>query len=159
MTLSPSPAARAARQAIAKRLCEIREDAGLTGRALAERTGWHPSKISKLEHGVRPPTVTDASTWCEACGAADHLPDLLAAIRTAESMYLEYRPRLRAGLRRIQEDGQALFEKTRNFRIYEQVVIPGILQTPAYAEAMMRRIIDFHGIPDDAEAAVTRFSS
>jgi len=47
-----------------------------------------------------------------------------------------------------------LWERTRQFRIYEAGVIPGLFQTPAYARARMRRIIEFNGIPDDLDAAV-----
>jgi transcriptional regulator with XRE-family HTH domain len=52
---SPSSAsARQARLAFADQLRDVRVAAGLTGRDLAARAGWHGgSKVSKIEHGSR----------------------------------------------------------------------------------------------------------
>ena len=46
-------AAQRAKQAFGSRLREIRQDAGLTGRQLAELTGFHFTKISRVEHGAQ----------------------------------------------------------------------------------------------------------
>ncbi|MFJ8165551.1 Scr1 family TA system antitoxin-like transcriptional regulator [Streptomyces sp. NPDC096136] len=46
-----------------------------------------------------------------------------------------------------------LYDRTTRFRVYEPGVIPGLVQTAAYARALMGRIVAFHGIPDDAEQA------
>ena len=43
---------------------------------------------------------------------------------------------------RIQESYLPLYERTRQFRIYEAGVIPGLFQTEAYATARLARIID-----------------
>ncbi|MGJ6968781.1 helix-turn-helix domain-containing protein [Streptosporangium sp. G11] len=42
-----------ARQGLGARLREIRKDARLSGRALATLAGWHPSKVTRIELGVR----------------------------------------------------------------------------------------------------------
>src|SRR5262249_20447572 len=44
--------------------------------------------------------------------------------------------------------------KTRFMRWYEPLLVPGILHTAEYAEVVMRRVIDFYGIPDDIDAGV-----
>ena len=151
---SPATPARAAREAFAARLREIREDAGLTGRALAALAEWHASKVSKIEHSTRPPTAEDVKAWAIHCGAEDQLPDLLTALRAVEGMYVEFRNRERVGLRQIQADGIQLYERTRHFRIYEPGVIPGLFQTPEYAEARLRRIAEVRRVPDDIAEAV-----
>ncbi len=148
------PPARAAREAFAARLRGIREEAGLTGRALAARAGWHASKVSKIEHCIRPPGPEDVRVWALHCGVSDQLPDLLAALRAVESMYVEFRGRERGGFRQMQADRMPLYERTQQFRIYEPGVIPGLLQTPAYAETRLRRIAEVRGVPDDVAEAV-----
>lgn len=80
--------------------------------------------------------------------------DLVAVWRGVEGMYVEWRRRNSTGLRHIQRSAIPLYERTRHFRIYEPGVIPGLLQTPDYARALMGAIIRFKGIPDDTEAAV-----
>jgi hypothetical protein len=39
-------------------------------------------------------------------------------------------------------------------RWYEPVLVPGLLHTAGYAEAVMRRVIDFYQVPDDLDAGV-----
>ncbi|WP_149830957.1 helix-turn-helix domain-containing protein [Streptomyces tailanensis] len=154
MARSPSSSVQAAREALAARLREIRLDAGLTAREVAIAAGWHPSKASRLENAVTPPSDADVRTWCRLCGADDHAADLIAASRSAESMYVDWRRLQRTGLRRLQESYVPLFERTRNFRIYCSNVVPGLLQTPAYATALLSQITDFRQTPNDVTEAV-----
>ncbi|MEU3329954.1 DUF5753 domain-containing protein [Streptomyces albus] len=85
------------------------------------------------------------------------IPDLLAASRSADSMYVEWKRLHRSGMRRAQEDLVPLFERTRHFRVYCSTVVPGLVQTPEYATALLATISDFQGTPDDsAEAAQAR---
>ncbi|MCF3136286.1 helix-turn-helix domain-containing protein [Streptomyces olivochromogenes] len=153
----PSAALDEARRTIAERLREIRRDAGLTGREVAERAGWQPSKVSRLQSATTPPSDDDIRAWCRACGAENQIPDLLAANRTADSMYLEWRRVQRSGLRRLQESRVPLYERTETFRVYSSTVIPGFVQTHEYAAALLGNIARVHGTPDDVEdAAVAR---
>lgn len=152
---SPSSSVQAARQALADRLREIRVDAGLTATALAAAAGWDRTKISKIEHASRAPSADDIRKWCAVCSAEDHTPDLIAALRSVEGAYVEWRRLQRTGLRRVQESWVPLYERTRSFRVYCSQVVPGLLQTPAYAGALLSAIAGFHGTPDDVEEAVT----
>ena len=154
MALSPSSSAQQARQELAARLREIRLDAGLTARALSTRAGWHEAKTSRIESSRQPLTDSDIRTWCQACDAGQHAPDLIAASRAADSMYTEWRRLQRTGLRRLQESRLPLYEQTRLFRVYCSNVIPGFLQTPGYATALLSAITTFSGTPDDVAAAV-----
>jgi len=44
-----------AREALGSHLRQLRRTTGLTGKAFAERLGWLPSKVSKLELGQQTP--------------------------------------------------------------------------------------------------------
>jgi transcriptional regulator with XRE-family HTH domain len=136
-------------------LRDIRRDAGLSGREVAARTGWQPSKVSRLQSATTPPSDDDIRAWCLACDAEDRIPDLLAANRTADSMYLEWRRVQRTGLRRLQESRVPLYEGTRTFRVYSSTVMPGFLQTYEYAAALLRNVARVHGTPDDVSDAAT----
>ncbi|MFF0626230.1 hypothetical protein [Streptomyces sp. NPDC004296] len=43
------------------------------------------------------PSQAEITVWCRACNAADHAQDLIAASRSADSMYVEWRHRQRPG--------------------------------------------------------------
>jgi hypothetical protein len=154
VAISPSSSVQRARQELAARLREIRLDAGLTARALSARADWHEAKTSRIESAKQPLTDSDIRTWCQACGATGQAADLIAASRAADSMYTEWRRLQRTGLRRLQESFQPLFERTRLFRVYCSNVVPGFLQTPAYATALLSAIAVFHGTADDVDDAV-----
>jgi transcriptional regulator with XRE-family HTH domain len=146
--------ARQAREALGVRLGEIRKDAGLTGRALAGLTGWHFTKVSKLENGVQNASEDDIRIWCEHCHAHDQISDLVATARTIDTMYVEWRRQLVSGTRRRQRESMRFEAETNLFRVFEPLLIPGILQTAEYAKAVLSRIIEFHDLPDDVEAGV-----
>lgn len=155
MSTPPSSSAREAQRALGARLREIRRDAGLSGRALAAATGQHFTRVSKIEHGVQPPTDKDIRDWCRACAAEEQVPDLIATARVVESAYLEFRRQARAGMKRVVgAHTLALYERTSQFRIYEHNVIPGLFQTAAYCAAMLSFWIGFLDTPADLDAAV-----
>lgn len=154
MTASPSSSAQGAREALAVRLQHLRKDAGLTGKELSARCGWHPAKTTRIQKGEAPPSDADIRIWCEACGADDQAADLIATARAVDSMYLEWRRLHRTGMRRVQEDWYALHERTRICRAYLSNVPPGFFQTPGFAAALMNQITDFQGTPNDISEAV-----
>lgn len=69
-------------------------------------------------------------------------------------MYVEWRRVQRTGLKRLQSSSIPLYERTRHFRFYHSLLIPGLFQTPGYATALMGAITVFREIPDDIEQAV-----
>lgn len=140
-----------ARASLGIRLRDIRRDAGLSGIELAALSGWLSSKVSKIEHGKQTPSEEDLRIWCEHCGALGELPDLIAAVRSIETQFAEWRRIMRGGTRRRQQASAAVYERAHLFRIYEPTVIPGLLQTREYAVAVLLTFIDFLHIPQDAE--------
>lgn len=153
-TASPSSSAQAAREALAVRLQHLRKDAGLTGKDLSARCGWHPAKTTRIQKAAVAPSDTDIRTWCAACGADDQADDLIATARAVDSMYMEWRRLHQGGMRQVQEDWLALHEQTRHCRVYLSNVPPGFLQTPAFATALMNQITAFQGTPNDVAEAV-----
>ncbi|WP_432116636.1 helix-turn-helix domain-containing protein [Streptomyces sp. S1] len=157
MSVSPSSSAQAAREGVARRLRELREDAGLTITELATRCGWSHSKVSRIQTAKTPPSAPDIVAWCRACATDGQAADLVALSRAAETMYQEWRARARTGLRQLQASYTSLYQATRLFRIYSPTLVPGILQTEGYIRALLSSNARLLGIPDDsAEAAAAR---
>ncbi|MFE7978439.1 helix-turn-helix domain-containing protein [Streptomyces shenzhenensis] len=152
---SPSSSVQAARAALAARLREIRLDARITKRELAARCGWSEAKSSRIENARTAPSGDDLRAWCHACGADDQAASLVAANRQADSMYVQWKRLQRTGLKQLQTANLSLFERTRHFKVYCSNVVPGFLQTPGYATALLRAIATFRGLPDDVADAVT----
>lgn len=157
MPSSPFSSAQAARASVAVRLRDLRLDTGLTMQGLADRCGWNKAKTSRIEAVNTAPSDADIRLWCAACNAEGQTADLIASSRSADSMYVEWRRLQRTGLRRLQQAGVPLYERTKLFRIYCSRVMPGLLQTEGYAHALLSLIADFRRLPDDvSEAAAAR---
>ncbi|WP_327429900.1 helix-turn-helix domain-containing protein [Streptomyces sp. NBC_01236] len=157
MTISPSSSAQAARENVARQLRDLRRNAGLTVTELASRCGWHHAKTSRIENARTPPSPTDIRLWCRAASATEQASDLIAASQHAESLYREWRQRVRTGLAKLQDSYVALYRSTNLLRVYSPVLVPGLLQTEGYAEALLSMNARFLDVPDDAaEAAAAR---
>ncbi|MCU1648781.1 MAG: helix-turn-helix transcriptional regulator [Nocardia sp.] len=144
------------REALGQRLREIRRAAGITGRELARREGWHESKVSKIEFGKITPSDADLRAYCTHTGVDDHLPDLLATLRNLDAAYLEWRRILAPGTRHRQQQSVKLEAEAKQIRNWQPQVIPGLLQTADYAEAILRYGVEFYRIPDDVAAGVSK---
>jgi transcriptional regulator with XRE-family HTH domain len=132
----------------------MRKDARLTARALAAASGINHTKVSKIENGARTASEADIRAWCEACGTADQVPDLILTVRHIDAMYHEYRRQMQAGMKHLQESAVPLYEATSLFRIYDTTVVPGLFTTAGYAAALFRFWQEFMGLKDDVDAAV-----
>ncbi|MCW2937017.1 MAG: helix-turn-helix domain protein [Actinomycetia bacterium] len=157
---STSSSAQAARRHLADQLREIREDAGLTGRKLAELAGWHGvAKVSKIEHASRPISAEDLRTWCRVCGVPEQrAQELLAEQRAVAGMWVTYKQLNRGGLKKAQESVRAQYERVTLMRVYATKVIPGLLQTRAYTTAALEAVRAEQGVEVDdvAEAVAER---
>lgn len=157
MPSSTSSSAQQARQALAGQLRDIRLAAGLSGRELAVRARWHGgSKVSKIEHGTRPPSADDVRTWCRACAVPpERAEELLAEQRAVAGMWVTYQRLNRAGLHRAQQSVRPAFEQAALIRSYQPRIIPGLLQTAAYTTVMLEVSRDRQGASrDDVPDAV-----
>lgn len=149
-----------ARQALGRRLRELRQHADFSGKQLAESLSWPPSKVSKLENGRQTPTGDDIRAWTRATASEGESAGLLASLHTLEVQHADWQRLLRGGLRPRQRALAELDQKTRLFRAFEATVIPGLLQTPEYARARFAegvvRLKLHNDINDAVQARVQR---
>ncbi|WP_406304906.1 helix-turn-helix transcriptional regulator [Streptomyces sp. NBC_00885] len=143
-----------AREALGQRLRELRRDASLNGKGLAEALGWPASKVSKIELGKQTPSEADISAWACACGAPDAASALTAALRNLETQYAEWRRQLRDGTKLRQQALAEVDATTRTIRAFENTWVPGLLQTPEYARCRLAEVVDLYGIVNDIDAGV-----
>jgi transcriptional regulator with XRE-family HTH domain len=143
-----------ARTALGNRLRELRQQAALTGRQLAESLSWQASKVSKLENGRQTPSDDDIQAWTRATGSEGETAGLLASLHTLEVQHAEWQRVLRTGIRPRQHELAELDQKTRLFRVFEATVIPGLLQTSEYARARFAEGIRIFKLPNDINEAV-----
>ena len=155
MTTDPSSSGAQARRELGARLRRLRKSAGLTGKAIADATDQHVTRVSRIENGTQPPTERQIRAWCLACSAEDEIPDLIATAQSVESAYLEWARQARAGMRRLGDlHSIATYRRTTTFRIHEPIVLPGIFQTETYVRQMLAFWYGFLDAPDDADATV-----
>lgn len=144
-----------ARAALGARLRELRREARLSGKAMAERCDWHASKISRIELGNQQPSETDLWTWCRATEAMGVYDDLVATRRNVASMYVEWRRVVAGGRAHRQRKSLEIESSAQHVRWFENGVIPGLLQTADYARAILtecRRMVA--GARDDIDESV-----
>jgi transcriptional regulator with XRE-family HTH domain len=137
MTLNPNPSVRSRQVSI--QLRQLREEAGLTGAAVAEALGMSPSKVSRLETGSRGLRVDDVAA-------------MLGLYRIPERQREQILDQVRKSSERgwwesqglgLPELWKALIDfESRATRIqnYEAMFVPGLLQTADYTAAMFQAI-------------------
>lgn len=112
---------------LGKRLRRGRVEAGFTSQeALAARLGFDRTVIAKAETGDRPPTDAVLAAWVEACDLDSELfTDLTELARSADgpvpTWFEDY----------LEAEREAL-----TLRVWQPIIIPGLLQTPEYARAL-----------------------
>ncbi|MBC6447360.1 helix-turn-helix domain-containing protein [Actinokineospora xionganensis] len=143
-----------ARNALGKRLRELRVAAKLSGKQLAESLSWVGSKISKIENGRQTPTDEDIRDWAKATNAEGQAASLLAALHNLELQHAEWQRVLKAGMKSHQTSLSQVDEKTTFYRGFDNTVIPGLLQTPEYARARFAQVVMVHRVSNDINEAV-----
>ena len=144
-----------AREALGLRLRELRRDARLTGQQLAEAHGWHRTKVYKIEGGKQTPSDADLEAWAVTCHASEQAPELIAALRSLEGQYIEFRRMFRRGMAAQQQTFAEAEAQATIIRNFESCFVPGLLQTPEYARERLLEAITSDGAYDDLDASVT----
>jgi transcriptional regulator with XRE-family HTH domain len=144
-----------ARIDLGAQLRQLREAAHLSGKELAERLGWQPSKVSRLENARQSASEDDVVVWGHAVQAAPDTVDemITQAVRLLER-HDSWRQRQHSGLAALQEDVRDLEARTKLFRVFEPGVIVGLLQTAEYARNIFTKVKRLYSAPDDINAAV-----
>ncbi|MEU0521660.1 helix-turn-helix transcriptional regulator [Streptosporangium sp. NPDC006007] len=136
-------------------LRQLREAAQLSGKELAERLRWQPSKVSRIENARQTATEDDITLWGRVVEAT---PEVVEELIEQAAGLLErqdsWRQRHRSGLAALQEDIRDLEGRTTMFRVFEPGVIIGLLQTTEYARSIFTRIKRLYNAPDEIDAAI-----
>ncbi|MGW6906504.1 DUF5753 domain-containing protein [Streptomyces sp. NPDC054940] len=69
---------------------------------------------------------------------------------------IPWQQRLSTGTEDIQSEVIDWYRRTRHGKAYVPTMIWGTLQTEAYATVILRRVVDFLGVPDDVPAGVAK---
>ncbi|MGV9557886.1 helix-turn-helix domain-containing protein [Streptomyces sp. NPDC003401] len=142
------PAVR--RRKLGAELRALRSRAGLTSGEAAGLVGWHQSKVSRIETGTSGTKPADVRSLLDAYGVRDaQLRELLLALAGPvgdggrEHWWHAYRGVLPPTYR----DFISLESQASAMRTLETTVVPGLLQTPAYARAVTRAAVE--GLDED----------
>ncbi|KAB8185065.1 helix-turn-helix domain-containing protein [Microbispora catharanthi] len=144
-----------ARMDLGAQLRRLRENSRLSGKDLAERLRWQPSKVSRIENARQTATEDDVALWGKALDADPQTIDGL--IRQAAGLLERqdsWRQRHRNGLAALQEDVRDLETRTRLFRAFEPGVVIGLLQTTEYARHIFGKVRRVHESTDDVDDAI-----
>lgn len=141
------------REQLAAELRRLRDLAGVSGRELAQRIGISQSKVSRIESGSAVPSLPEVTAWGKELGVSVETQERLTSLTRAA--YTDVRSWHAAMQRRghLQDDIQEQEARSREVRIFQPSVVPGLLQTAEYA----RRVFSLFQVPytdDNLAAAV-----
>ncbi|MEH1012817.1 helix-turn-helix transcriptional regulator [Micromonospora sp. CPCC 206060] len=144
----PSPILR--RRRLGTELRRLREAAGLTGDQVIDRVGWaSASKLSRLENGRSRPDLRDVLDLLTLYQVDDQVREELAAI-TREAGDMRGWLRSYPVMTQRQRSYAELEAGCAEIREYSPALVPGLLQTAAYARVriMSTRPLNPAGDPD-----------
>ncbi|MFJ7202279.1 helix-turn-helix domain-containing protein [Streptomyces sp. NPDC098789] len=124
---------------LGRALRELRVASGKQAKVVARSAVMSPSKLSKIENGVLPPSVLDVERVLEALGVSPEVrAELAEAARHVATEATAWRIYRRTGLHKHQEEIQAMEAQTDLLRVFQCSCIPGLLQTPEYVRGVQR---------------------
>jgi transcriptional regulator with XRE-family HTH domain len=137
------------------RLRELRERAGYTGKQFAAEVGWHPSKVSKIETGKQLASDSDVLTWVRTFGALESTAtELRSELREVRLAFASWKRQLRMGHQQAQQESQDTERAANTIRVFELIVVPGLVQTAEYARHVFATSATLQQTPQDTDAAV-----
>jgi transcriptional regulator with XRE-family HTH domain len=122
------------RRRLANELRVLRDLSGVSGRDLAGLIGISQSKVSRIEAGTAQPSISEVTEWAHAVGAPDETERLLAALEDVARSEVRTWQTILEGRPQLQDEIQAREAAARRTRTFQPALVPGLLQTPAYAQ-------------------------
>jgi transcriptional regulator with XRE-family HTH domain len=134
------------------RLRELREAAGLTQEVVAERTGKDRSTLYRLETAQQRPQRSTLIQLLDLYGVdEERKADLLTLLKEAKQR--GWLHSYSSEIPEVYSDYIAFEDEARSISNYESLLIPGLLQTEAYARAQLRGSLP-HASEEEVEARV-----
>lgn len=128
-----SPTVR--RRRLSLELARLRKRVNLTATEAAKRLEWDPAKVARMERNQwKRPDLHDIRLLCDLYGASDAEREALLTLARQSRQrgwWAAYSDVFRSSLPNFEAEASFI-------RTYEALLIPGLLQTPAYTAAVLR---------------------
>jgi len=146
------------RVVIGQRLRQVRTRADLDQASMAAFLGISQAQVSRIEAGKRPIGLDDLVRWLEHASASDiEKAETLAQYERYGADAVTFEDLKSAGWTEHQKRYGDLEKEGAATKVYQNSLIPGLLQTPAYAEYLMREVV-CKPHEDIAEAVAARLA-
>ncbi|MGH8346927.1 MAG: Scr1 family TA system antitoxin-like transcriptional regulator, partial [Pseudomonas sp.] len=129
-------------QQLGRELARARNLAGIEQRDIAARIGITQTMASRAERGRKLLSLPQIRAWAQACDAAPETLERLLALTDSAFTYTESWGELFTESSQLQDAVRADEATVGTLLSYTRTVVPGLLQTPAYAESVLR-LTDF----------------
>ncbi|MEU8775047.1 helix-turn-helix transcriptional regulator [Streptomyces sp. NPDC048606] len=117
----------------------LRRASGKEAKAVARSAVMSTAKLSKIENGHVAPGVVDVERILTALEVSERVKaEYMAAARAQATEATAWRLVRRMGFHRKQEEIRALEASMGLLRLFQPSLVPGLLQTPEYARAVLR---------------------
>ncbi|TVZ97575.1 helix-turn-helix transcriptional regulator [Streptomyces sp. BK340] len=118
----------------------LRQASGKEAKTVARRAAMSSSKLSKIENGSVMPSVVDVEQILTAIGVSEDVKaEYMSVARAAATEATAWRLYRRLGYHRKQQQIQAIESRTTLLRLFQPALVPGLLQTPEYIQAVLGR--------------------
>ncbi|RJL30440.1 helix-turn-helix domain-containing protein [Bailinhaonella thermotolerans] len=124
------------RRRLSSELRRLRQESGMTADEVSRRLDWSAGKLTRMERNEwRRPSVRDVTDLLNVYGVTDEKTrtalETLARQARDRGWWADYRDVFRGSLPEFEAEASAI-------RTYEALLVPGLLQTPEYAAAIIR---------------------
>lgn len=140
---------------VGQALAQLRHDKGMTGQQLGRAAGLSQAKISRIETGAVTPVRSDVERIARALGTRPEVVRrLVDQVEGTHNQMTDWRLTATAGrVSKGQKEIAAIEDSTTVFRLFNPVVVSGLLQTAEYARAVFGAVVEANPADDGARSA------